>query len=431
MAKIKLTQQDLQGGMRGVSQKYTGDTGNVYSILRANNLSEYDIPQPDTEIIIPDNIYNNSANTPNLDPYAEALADSLPKNKISVDGIPDSANPFKVFEDDLFLEQSRAFADQLFTPYFDEQQKLLTEGYDTKQKIESGNTLETFAQRNTLDSSFANTQLAFNDTMLNKQLTEDIKKLEDQRQLAVDQEVQKQIIQEQAIRTYLLDNIKTETLPPEDTRALDEILNKNINTEQKIKELGLKINELGLKYGQELFKNFQPPAKGTNQQTSIEPIPNNGTGIPPSNTANLQGAKLEDYEYFNNILNEANSNPIAQKIYNYFAPKIGDREAKKMVILAKGESGWNPNAGVDNAGERSFGLFQINLDAHNDKVAKYTGTTDIATNSNWLKNPENNMIIAQEIYNQSGLAPWTYAHAGINTYMGVVGNKTANLYDLK
>lgn len=125
---------------------------------------------------------------------------------------------------------------------------------------------------------------------------------------------------------------------------------------------------------------------------------------------------------FRNILDAGIKSPVANQIFNYFSPKYGVEVAQKMTVLANLEGGWKPDAEVANSGEQSFGTFQINLNAHNDKVAKYTGTKDINTNAKWLSNLTNSLKITEEIYKQQGFKPWTAARKSVKTYAGVLGN---------
>lgn len=134
---------------------------------------------------------------------------------------------------------------------------------------------------------------------------------------------------------------------------------------------------------------------------------------------------IESFDRFNKILTESKSNPVASKIYNYFSSKYGDEVAKRFVVVSKLESNWDTGsslvAGIE---DNSYGLFQINLPAHNARIAKYTGTSNLATNAKWLQNPDNSMIIAEEIFLQQGFKPWTVANKSQKTAnFGTLGNK--------
>lgn len=171
----------------------------------------------------------------------------------------------------------------------------------------------------------------------------------------------------------------------------------------------------------EKFRNFALQKIKEKQTTQATGIPDTGPSLPAGN-------RVEDF--FGDVLQKATNDPMANKIYNYFAPKYGDRLAKKMVVLSNGESGWRTDA-YAGGGEDSVGLFQINLNAHNDKIAKYTGTNNLNTNREWLRVPENNMKIAEEVSGGlKNLSPWTYANKGIQTYLGIAGNKRADLQNL-
>jgi hypothetical protein len=142
-------------------------------------------------------------------------------------------------------------------------------------------------------------------------------------------------------------------------------------------------------------------------------------------------AQLTDFPQFKKVLDASVNSPEAQTIYNYFAPKYGDEVAKKMVVLSNFESGWRTGAGAFTPYEQSIGLFQINAPVHANKIAKYTGTKDLATNIQWLKVPENNLKIAEELYNAQGFSPWTAAHKSIPVQGGgYAGNGVADLATL-
>jgi len=139
-----------------------------------------------------------------------------------------------------------------------------------------------------------------------------------------------------------------------------------------------------------------------------------------------QSTEFTKYTKFRNILDAGLKNPVANKIYDYFAPKYGAEVAQKMTVIANLEGGWKPDTAVANSGEQSFGTFQINLNAHNDKVAKYTGTTNKATNAKWLSDLNNSLKIAEQIYKGNGFKDWTTAHKSVKTYMGTLGNGIIN-----
>lgn len=213
------------------------------------------------------------------------------------------------------------------------------------------------------------------------------------------------------------------TNPDFRTQALGQLQQRRTNRPQNVPDRMTFIRQY---ISDENFRNqFQPfISKIQGNITKGTPTPNTGR-IP--NTFPQAENRIENY--FGDIISVASDNPNAMTIYNYFAPKYGDRLAKKMVVLSNGESGWRSEA-YAGGGEDSIGLFQINLNAHNNRIAKYTGTTDRNTNRQWLSDPINNIKIAEEIYNEQGFKPWTFAHEGIQTYAGIRGNGRADLNNL-
>jgi hypothetical protein len=153
-------------------------------------------------------------------------------------------------------------------------------------------------------------------------------------------------------------------------------------------------------------------------------IQNNPTsvqgGIPSGNT------EVEQHQKFKDVITRGRDNPVAQKVYQHFS-KFGDEIAKRAVVVSGLESNWRQEAGVNNSVEKSFGPFQINLDAHNQRVAKYSGSNSIEQNAKWRQNIDNSLIIAEEIYKEQGFKPWTVARKKVNTPIGVLGN---NIMDL-
>lgn len=169
-------------------------------------------------------------------------------------------------------------------------------------------------------------------------------------------------------------------------------------------------------------------ASKTNESPQTESV----SSAPSENSTNPStNSSIANIPKFASILSEAKNNPVAKEINNYFSSKYGQDVADKMVSIAKMEGDWKPSAAVSNKGEQSFGTFQINLNAHNDKVAKYTGTPDKDTNAKWLSNVDNTIKIADEIYKESGFSPWTTAKKSVKTYQGVLGNGIADFDSLK
>lgn len=140
----------------------------------------------------------------------------------------------------------------------------------------------------------------------------------------------------------------------------------------------------------------------------------------------MGGTKVETHKKFKDVIERGRNNPVAQKVYNHFS-KYGDEIAKRAMVVSGLESNWKESTAADTNIERSFGPFQINLNAHNARVAKYSGTKDINSNAKWLQNIDNSLIIADEIYKEQGFKPWTVARKSVKTPLGILGN---NIMDL-
>ena len=70
------------------------------------------------------------------------------------------------------------------------------------------------------------------------------------------------------------------------------------------------------------------------------------------------------------------------------------------ILVSEAESGMTPNR-ISYTG-CCYGLFQINVDAHFNRVPGSTREAKAA----WLTVPENNLIIAKQIYDEQGWGPW-------------------------
>lgn len=139
------------------------------------------------------------------------------------------------------------------------------------------------------------------------------------------------------------------------------------------------------------------------------------------------GTEVEKHDKFREVLERGRSNPAAQKVYQYFS-KFGDEVAKRAVVVSGLESGWRDNAAANlGANERSFGPFQINLNAHNQRVSKFSGSSDINANAKWLQNIDNSLKVAEDIYKEQGFKPWTVARKSVKTFKGTLGNKIMDL----
>jgi len=148
---------------------------------------------------------------------------------------------------------------------------------------------------------------------------------------------------------------------------------------------------------------------------------NTGQSISNGNT------EVEKHKKFKDVIERGKDNPVANKVYQYFS-KYGEEIAKRAVVVSGLESNWRETASADlGANERSFGPFQINLNAHNKRVSKHSGTEDVNANSKWLQNTDNSLKIAEELYKEQGFKPWTVARKSVNTFQGVLGNKIMDL----
>ena len=98
-----------------------------------------------------------------------------------------------------------------------------------------------------------------------------------------------------------------------------------------------------------------------------------------------------------------------------FAEQAGfsPEQARIMGAIGMGESGGN--AGVDTSmtidpqkkNEYSIGLFQINAQAHGDKLAKLGYTVDD------LRDPVKNAQVAKMVYDEvGGFTPWSVYNQG-------------------
>jgi len=107
---------------------------------------------------------------------------------------------------------------------------------------------------------------------------------------------------------------------------------------------------------------------------------------------------------------------IFNKIYQQGASA---QEAESFAAIAQAESSLNPSNVGD--GGNSIGLFQIYIPAHRDKLIKATGSTSEAVWKSWLKNPDNNINMAVQVYQAAGFkfTPWTVYNTGAyRQYLG-------------
>lgn len=101
---------------------------------------------------------------------------------------------------------------------------------------------------------------------------------------------------------------------------------------------------------------------------------------------------------------------VYNKLLGYGVPA---EHARILAAVAYPESGYNPKAELKTSREDSVGLFQINMYAHGDKLAQWTGSRDINVWRQWLQNPENNIYAAAQVYKSQGLGAWTAYKKGL------------------
>jgi hypothetical protein len=101
---------------------------------------------------------------------------------------------------------------------------------------------------------------------------------------------------------------------------------------------------------------------------------------------------------------------VYNKLLGYGVPA---EHARILAAVAYPESGYNPKAELKTSREDSVGLFQINMYAHGDKLAQWTGSRDINVWRTWLQNPENNIYAAAQVYKSQGLGAWTAYTKGL------------------
>jgi hypothetical protein len=89
---------------------------------------------------------------------------------------------------------------------------------------------------------------------------------------------------------------------------------------------------------------------------------------------------------------------------------VPGNDAEVLAAVGYSESNFNPNAEGDSGD--SIGIFQINLPAHGEEIASYSGSYDRESWKDWLKDPDNNIFAAAQIYQGSGLSAWTKFNDG-------------------
>lgn len=110
------------------------------------------------------------------------------------------------------------------------------------------------------------------------------------------------------------------------------------------------------------------------------------------------------------------TNYIIDKLIELGVPA---HHAEILGAVAKGESGYRSFAEGDSG--NSWGLFQIYIPAHWDKLERWTGSSDRKVWIDWLKNPENNIFAASQVYRSQGLGAWTvYKTGAYKPYLGQI-----------
>lgn len=111
------------------------------------------------------------------------------------------------------------------------------------------------------------------------------------------------------------------------------------------------------------------------------------------------------------------SQDIINKLIEYGVPQ---HDAQILAACGYAESGYQ--AGILGDGGDSIGLFQINTPAHGKKLESWTGSTILAEWVEWLKNPDNNIFAAAQVYFSQGLGAWTmFKNGGYMPYVGDTG----------
>jgi len=104
-----------------------------------------------------------------------------------------------------------------------------------------------------------------------------------------------------------------------------------------------------------------------------------------------------------------------------------EKDAVIMTAIAGGESGWSPSSvgdlvkdwgiiwnkkkdldpNINSMGACSWGLLQILMPAHLDKLKDLAHTDDYAEIAKWLRDPNNNVKAAYEVWKKQGFGAWS------------------------
>ncbi|HBC94306.1 MAG TPA: hypothetical protein DCZ10_15765 [Pelotomaculum sp.] len=125
----------------------------------------------------------------------------------------------------------------------------------------------------------------------------------------------------------------------------------------------------------------------------------------------------------------SDSNYIINKLVSHGVPY---NDAYVLAAVGFAESSYYTGAIGDTAlaptNGPSIGVFQINIAAHGPKLAAWTGSNDRNVWISWLKNLDNNIYAASQVYFSQGLGAWSmYKNGGYKPYLGQ--NKTVTYGD--
>jgi hypothetical protein len=102
---------------------------------------------------------------------------------------------------------------------------------------------------------------------------------------------------------------------------------------------------------------------------------------------------------------------LQKEIEDYIRTIFG-KDAKVAIAVSRNECGPTnkkyPSCQFHTAHENSIGLFQINIESQTTKVhwARIPGDT-LEEKIEWLKEPQNNVLMAYWIFTKSGWNPWS------------------------
>ena len=113
----------------------------------------------------------------------------------------------------------------------------------------------------------------------------------------------------------------------------------------------------------------------------------------------------------------ADSNYIINKLVGLGVPS---NDSTILAAVGYAESSYITGIIGDQQYGGSIGIFQINLPAHKDKLAKWTSSLDKNVWITWLSNLDNNIYAASQVYFSQGLGAWTmYRNKGYQKFLGL------------